>query len=524
MAKKKTVKTKQKPVATPEQIQNIVYRYNRFNKGNTPEQIYRERDAIHEEMANYSNVDAIQKAMVEDRDKSSDGESYVIIPKEADIFPGYQPTYEENEYGDRNVSGYEPIPGPLVPEGAVAIDDNILMNGLDEDVEIYPPDFKNSYMYYYYPKVQDNVNNDQYEDNSALEYDSDTYDSGTYTSDVEDYINSNYDLFGYQDAYYDLHNSFDYLDPEVATALDTYKLTPAQLQTVLSSIYDIPVDDSTEVTLSEDYVPKVSTIKLKNLNDLPEIKVNFPSSRNIDNTEEQIEDTTDTSNTDLFNYKLSNLINDLYNLPRINIPENEADIISQSEILDTTPTYSVSPEVRRFSDDIRKDSYHRLHSEPISEEDKSKFYHSQRSTQLNRHPVSIYKDRPMSEAAFRLYLLDPQRNFMDDSTQQLNPQWVTNPETGEQYTEMQSPTRTPKDPRLLTMEEELYDGLGIYWDRDAHHWSFDPSFYDYSGSYDIPRELLLSLEDSEYDYESIYFLYDRLLTLLKYPNKMLFSY
>ena len=74
------------------------------------------------------------------------------------------------------------------------------------------------------------------------------------------------------------------------------------------------------------------------------------------------------------------------------------------------------------------------------------------------------------------------------------------------------------------MEEELYDGLGIYWDRDAHHWSFDPSFYDYSGSYDIPRELLLSLEDSEYDYESIYFLYDRLLTLLKYPNKMLFSY
>ena len=513
MAKKKTVKTKQKPVATPEQIQNIVYRYNRFNKGNTPEQIYRERDAIHEEMANYSNVDAIQKAMVEDRDKSSDGESYVIIPKEADIFPGYQPTYEENEYGDRNVSGYEPIPGPLVPEGAVAIDDDILMNGLDEDVEIYPPDFKNSYMYYYYPKVQDNVNNDQYEDNSAPEYDSDTYDSDTYVSNVEgsnveDYINSNYDLFGYQNAYYDLHNSFDYLDPEVATALDTYKLTPAQLQTILSSIYDVPVDDSDEFISSEDYAPKVPTIELKD----------------FDNAEEQIENTTDTSNTDLFNYKLSNLINDLSNLPRINIPEDEDNIISQSEILDTTPTYSVSPEVRRFAEDIRKDPYHRLHPEPMSDEDKSKFYHSQKSTQLNRHPVSIYKDRPMSEAAFRLYLLDPQRDFMDNSSQQLNPQWVTNPETGEQYPEVQSPNRTPKDPRLLTMEEELYDGLGIYWDRDAHHWSFDPSFYDYSGSYDIPEGLLLSLEDSEYDYESIYFLYDRLLTLLKYPNKMLFSY
>ena len=40
-------------------------------------------------MSKYSNADEIYREIVKDRDTSPDGESYVIIPKEAGVFPGY---------------------------------------------------------------------------------------------------------------------------------------------------------------------------------------------------------------------------------------------------------------------------------------------------------------------------------------------------------------------------------------------------------------------------------------------------
>lgn len=371
MAKKNKTKVKQKPIATKEQIQNIVDRYNRFNKGNTPEQIYNERDAIHREMSKYSNADEIYREIVKDRDTSPDGESYVIIPKEAGVFPGYQPTYEESEYGDKYISEYEPIQESIVPEGAVAVTDDILMNDLVDD-DVYSPNFRDSYMYYYYPKIQEpEASEDILEDEQDLTDDQSQVDKQNSSDNAQqtpyDYISNNYDLFGYQNAYYDKHGFFDHLDPEVAEVLDTYKLSPNQLQDILSSIYDITDEEEIVETpeeqniSSQDYNPKVqnnlieeptysnnpsSTVTLK---DLPELIFNKkqPTSDYNQSASNNQESSVDDSEDSIFTTNETAELNNTANSESSYDPNAYLDLIPKVndpyfDYIDDSPNYNLS--------------------------------------------------------------------------------------------------------------------------------------------------------------------------------------
>lgn len=141
---KSKFRRKVKPIATDEQIRDMAKRYRESYVGETPYDIYTRRSGVHEEMSKYSNQQEIYDALNNYETKynvSSNPESGMVLTPFKDIFPGYQPTYDNG-----NVSGFEVIPNfSQVPNGYTAVIGDQQSNNTDN---IFAPDFKSTYVWY----------------------------------------------------------------------------------------------------------------------------------------------------------------------------------------------------------------------------------------------------------------------------------------------------------------------------------------------------------------------------------------
>ena len=191
-------KSKQKPVATPEDIRNLSIKYNTFNATDTPEDIYAVRNSVHEQMSQYSNVQDIYDALLHPEKygitiDQNDPEKVLIPLDRQNVFPGYEPVYGNREgFSDTSVSGYR-LKDNIIPEGTEPVNNLSYdeLYTLNEAGNLYKPDFQNTYSWYTYPQnneIVDEIVDDTQNYSPQIQIPSEVtpiYEEPTYTLDFE---------------------------------------------------------------------------------------------------------------------------------------------------------------------------------------------------------------------------------------------------------------------------------------------------------------------------------------------------
>ena len=272
-----------KPQATEEQMLDMARRYRVSYPWDTPESIYNARNKVHEEMAQYSNPEIIDKYIRNYEDEPSNL-MHTLIPMNY-IFPGYQPIVSNG-----NVTGYEPTDSSSwVPEDFVPVnysEDNYNSN------DIYPPDFKNTFLWYINPNSQSSSSSSELNSEDSIISDEDLITSNEelmqYPPSVRKYeeltpaILDQYDnMLKQQYDYASLHNqTFNYIDPRIVEFMDTYGISPTDLFQKLRQRYASGV-------VHQKPVPEVTSNVYNTNLSLQNPGVNVPSTKKRNYSEEK---------------------------------------------------------------------------------------------------------------------------------------------------------------------------------------------------------------------------------------------